>query len=90
MTLMEQYKRANEALHPTGKAAEGALSGAAKPRSRRPLRAVIPAGIAAALAVVLLVTGVPGLGGGGAHLPRPAPHAHGAAEWRRCRLGAVQ
>ena len=65
MTLMEQYKRANEALHPTGKAAEGALSGAAKPRSRRPLRAVIPAGIAAALAVVLLVTGVPGLGGGG-------------------------
>ena len=65
MTLMEQYKRANEALHPTGKAVEGALSGAAKPRSRRPLRAVIPAGIAAALAVVLLVTGVPGLGGGG-------------------------
>ena len=65
MTLMEQYKRANEALHPTGKAAEGALSGAAKPRSRRPLRAVIPAGIAAALAAVLLITGVPGLGGGG-------------------------
>ena len=65
MTLMEQYKRANEALHPTGKAAEGALSGAAKPRSRRPLRAVLPAGIAAVLAVVLLVTGVPGLGGGG-------------------------
>ena len=65
MTLMEQYKRANEALHPTGKAVEGALSGAAKPRSRRPLRAVLPAGIAAVLAVVLLVTGVPGLGGGG-------------------------
>ena len=65
MTLMEQYKRANEALHPTGKAVEGTLSGAAKPRSRRPLRAVLPAGIAAVLAVVLLVTGVPGLGGGG-------------------------
>ena len=65
MTLMEQYKRANEALHPTGKAVEGALSGAAKPRSRRPLRAVIPAGVAAVLAAVLLITGIPGLGGGG-------------------------
>ena len=65
MTLMEQYKRANEALHPTGKAVEGVLSGTAKPRNRRPLRAVLPAGIAAVLAVVLLVTGVPGLGGGG-------------------------
>ena len=63
--MMDAYKRANEALHPTGKAVEGALSGAAKPRSRRPLRAVIPAGVAAVLAAVLLITGIPGLGGGG-------------------------
>lgn len=67
--MMDAYKRANEALHPPASAVERAVrqaaAGARPRKKRRPLRAVIPAGVAAALAVVLLVTGVPGLGGGG-------------------------
>ena len=43
MTLMDGYKRANEALHPTDKAVEGALTGGAPRKRRRPLRAAIPA-----------------------------------------------
>ena len=66
---MDAYKRANEALHPPASAVERAVRRAAagaRPREkRRPLRAVIPAGVAAVLAAVLLVNGVPGLGGGG-------------------------
>ena len=64
MTLMDGYKRANEALHPTEQAVEGALSGGAPRKRRRPLRAALPAAAAAVLAVALLVNGVPGLGGG--------------------------
>ena len=43
MTLMDGYKRANEALHPTEQAVEGALSGGAPRKRRRPLRAAVPA-----------------------------------------------
>ena len=67
--MMDAYKRANEALHPPASAVERAVrraaAGARPRKKRRPLRAVIPAGVAAALAAVLLVNGVPGLGGGG-------------------------
>ena len=66
---MDAYKRANEALHPPASAVERAVrraaAGARLRKKRRPLRAVIPAGVAAVLAAVLLVNGVPGLGGGG-------------------------
>ena len=64
MTLMDGYKRANEALHPTRRAVERALSGGKPRKKRRPLRAALPAAVAAVLAVALLVNGVPGLGGG--------------------------
>ena len=64
MTLTDRYKRANEALHPTHRAVERALSGEKPRKKRRPLRAALPAAVAAALAVALLVNGVPGLGGG--------------------------
>ena len=64
MTLMDGYKRANEALHPTHRAVERALSGEKPRKKRRPLRAALPAAVAAVLAVALLVNGVPGLGGG--------------------------
>ena len=67
--MMDAYKRANEALHPPASAVERAVrraaAGARPRKKRRPLRAVIPAGVAAVLAAVLLVNGVPGLGGGG-------------------------
>ena len=67
--MMERYRRANEALHPTQKAVEGAVSAAGTPgRARRPgrkgRRALIPAALAAVVAVVLLITGIPGLTGG--------------------------
>ena len=64
MTLTDRYKRANEALHPTHRAVERALSGEKPRKKRRPLRAALPAAAAAVLAVALLVNGVPGLGGG--------------------------
>ena len=65
MTLLDRYKRANEALHPTHKAVERALSGAGSRKKRRPLRALIPAGVAAVVAAALLLTGIPGPEGGG-------------------------
>ena len=62
--MTDRYKRANEALHPTRRAVERALSGEKPRKKRRPLRAAVPAAVAAVLAVALLVNGVPGLGGG--------------------------
>lgn len=62
---MDAYKRANEALHPPASAVERAVNGGKPRRKRRPLRAAIPAGVAAVLAAVLLVNGIPGLGSGG-------------------------
>lgn len=59
--MMERYRRANEALHPTKQAVEGALAGAPRKR-RRPLRMALPAVAAAVVAAALLVTGLPGLG----------------------------
>ena len=50
MTLMDGYKRANEALHPTEQAVEGALSGGAPRKRRRPLRAAVPAAVVRAVA----------------------------------------
>ena len=67
--MMDAYKRANEALHPPASAVERvvrrAAAGARPRKKRRPLWAVIPAGVAAVLAAVLLITGIPGLGSGG-------------------------
>ena len=76
MTLMDGYKRANEALHPTEQAVEGALSGGAPRKRRRPLRAAIPAAVAVAVAVALVVTGLPGPGTPG----NTALAAHALAE----------
>ena len=99
MTLTDRYKRANEALHPTHRAVERALSGEKPRKKRRPLRVALPAAVAAVLAVALLVNGVPGLGGGTiasaayawpSRLPRPAPNAGGAHGGQRGGLGAVQ
>ena len=49
--MMDAYKRANEALHPPASAVERAVrraaAGARLRKKRRPLRAVIPAGVAA-------------------------------------------
>ena len=63
--MMDAYKRANEALHPPASAVEGAVNGGTPWRRRKPLRAAIPAGVAAVLAAALLITGIPGLGSGG-------------------------
>lgn len=76
MTLMDGYKRANEALHPTEKAVEGALSGGAPKKRRRPLRAAIPAAVAVAVVLALVVTGLPGPGTPG----NTALAAHALAE----------
>ena len=76
MTLMDGYKRANEALHPTDKAVEGALSGGAPRKRRRPLRAAIPAAVAVAVALALVITGLPGPGTPG----NTALAAHALAE----------
>ena len=74
--MMDGYKRANEALHPTDKAVEGALSGGAPRKRRRPLRAAVPAAVAVAVAVALVVTGLPGPGTPG----NTALAAHALAE----------
>ena len=76
MTLMDGYKRANEALHPTDKAVEGALSGGAPKKRRRPLRAAIPAAVAVAVVLALVITGLPGPGTPG----NTALAAHALAE----------
>ena len=60
--MMDRYQRANDALHPTPQAVERAVTG--KRLKRKLLKALIPAGVAAVVAVALLVTGIPGLGDG--------------------------
>lgn len=62
--MMDEYKRANDVLHPTRSAVERAVKGEASNRKRKPLKALVPAGVAAAAAAALLITGIPGLGGG--------------------------
>ena len=66
--MMDHYRKANDALHPIPAAVEGAVRGAAPRRRRKHLRALLPAGAAAVLAAVLLITGIPGLNGGGGPL----------------------
>ncbi|WP_297211291.1 serpin family protein [uncultured Flavonifractor sp.] len=66
--MMDHYKRANDALHPTPEAAERAIGGGKTRRKRKPLKALVPAGVAAAAAAALLVTGIPGMGRGGGPL----------------------
>lgn len=61
--MMEHYKQANDSLHPTRSAIEGAV--AAHKKKRKPLKALVPAGVAAVVAAALLVTGLPNLAGGG-------------------------
>ena len=62
--MMDEYKRANDTLHPTHSAGERAVKGEASRRKRKPLKALVPAGVAAAAAVALLITGLPGPDGG--------------------------
>ena len=62
--MMDRYKRANDALHPTPEAVERAVGGGAPTRKRKPLKALVPAGVAAAVAIALLITGIPGVGNG--------------------------
>ena len=62
--MMDEYKRANDTLHPTHSAVERAVKGEAPKRKRRPLKALVPAAVAAVAAVALLITGIPGPGGG--------------------------
>ncbi|WP_297233860.1 serpin family protein [uncultured Flavonifractor sp.] len=62
--MMDRYRKANDTLHPTPSAAERAVQGKPPRRKRKPLKALVPAGVAAVVAAVLLVTGIPGLTGG--------------------------
>lgn len=62
--MMDEYKRANDTLHPTHSAVERAVKGEASRRKRKPLKALVPAGVAAVVAVALLITGLPGPDGG--------------------------
>lgn len=57
--MMDRYRKANDALHPTPKAVEGALGGSRQARKRRPMKALIPAGVAAIVALALLINGLP-------------------------------
>ena len=64
--MFDRYKRANDGLHPTPDAVERAVASAHETKSTNRHHgrwAVVPA-VAAVLAVVLLVTGIPGIGGG--------------------------
>lgn len=61
--MMDHYKRANDALHPTPEAVERAVAGGGLRKKRRPMKALVPAGVAAVVAVALLITGIPGTGG---------------------------
>lgn len=63
--MMDHYKRANDSLHPTPEAVERAAAVEKPRRKRKPLKALIPAGVAAVVAAALLVTGVPGRDEGG-------------------------
>ena len=58
--MLDRYKAANDALRPSPELVERAVTGAGRKKRRRPL---IPALVAAVLAVVLLATGIPGLSG---------------------------
>ena len=62
--MMDEYNRANDTLHTTHSAVERAVKGEASRRKRKPLKALVPAGVAAAAAVALLITGLPGPDGG--------------------------
>ena len=62
--MMERYRRANETLHPTQSVVERAIKGERPRQKKSPLKALVPAGVAAVAAVALLVTGIPGLSGG--------------------------
>ena len=62
--MMDRYRKANDTLHPTPSAAERAVQGKPPRRKRKPLKALVPAGVAAVVAAVLLVTGIPGLTSG--------------------------
>lgn len=66
--MMDRYKRANDSLHPTPEAVERAVGGGALGKKRRPIKALVPAGVAAVVAVALLITGIPGMGNGGGPL----------------------
>ena len=61
--MMDHYKRANDDLHPTPEAVERAVAGGICRKKRRPMKALVPAGVAAVVAVALLITGIPGTGG---------------------------
>lgn len=59
----EEYRRANRNLHPSEELVERAAAGAWRPGSkRRTFRLKVTSAVAAVLALVLLVTGIPGLG----------------------------
>lgn len=60
--MMDHYKRANDALHPTPEAVERAVGSGTLRKKRKPMKALVPA-VAAAVAVALLITGIPGTGG---------------------------
>lgn len=62
--MTERYQRANDTLHPTPSAVERAVRGEEPRRKRKPLKALVPAGVAAIAAVALLVAGIPGVTGG--------------------------
>lgn len=66
--MMDRYKRANDSLHPTPEAVERAAGCEALGKKRRPMKALVPAGVAAVVAVALLITGIPGMGNGGGPL----------------------
>lgn len=66
--MMDRYKRANDSLHPTPEAVERAAGCGALGKKRRPMKALVPAGVAAVVAVALLITGIPGMGNGGGPL----------------------
>ena len=46
--MMNEYKRANDTLHPTHSAVERAVRGEASKRKRRPLKALVPAAVSPA------------------------------------------
>ena len=81
--MMNEYKRANDTLHPTHSAVERAVRGEDSKRKGRPLKALVPAGVAAVAAVALLITGIPGTDGetGGGPLLWPSPLPRLGIRW---------